>query len=101
MTLIRRYGRQYGPPFVLAVLMVSLEALCDVLQPTLLARVIDHGVVAGDQAAVWTGMLQMLAVALCGALFAFLRAIISTKTSLSWGARVRKDLYRSIMTRSI
>lgn len=99
MTLIRRYGRQYGPPFVLAVSMVAFEALCDVLQPTLLAQLIDQGVVAGDQGAVWTGMFKMLAIALAGALFAFIRAFISTKTSLSWGARVRKDLYRSILSR--
>ena len=99
MTLIRRYGRQYGPPFVLAVSMVAFEALCDVMQPTLLAQVIDQGVVAGDQGAVWTGMFKMLAIALVGALFAFLRAVVSTKPRLSWGARVRKDLYRSILSR--
>lgn len=44
MILVDAYGRKYGRQFLVAVAFVTLEAVCDLLQPTIMSRIIDVGV---------------------------------------------------------
>ena len=82
--------------FAAALAFLSLEAACDLMQPTIMSRVIDRGVVARDLSVVLSLGLGMLAVTALGAFGATMRNVISSRVSQRFGAALRGDLYRRI-----
>jgi ATP-binding cassette subfamily B protein len=88
--------RRYLWPFLAAVACLSVESVCDLLQPTIMARIVDSGVAAGDLAAVIRYGLQMLAVAALGAAGATGRNFIASIVSYRFGARLRADLFHRV-----
>jgi ATP-binding cassette subfamily B multidrug efflux pump len=90
------YLRRYALPFLAAVTCLSVEAVCDLLQPTIMASIIDTGVAARDLGIVVRLGLRMLGVAGIGALGAIGRNIISSLVSYRFAARLRADLFRRI-----
>lgn len=86
--------------FSAAVFCVFLEALCDLMQPTIMADIIDNGVKRGAVDAILHYGSLMLFITLAGALFASARNILSGKVSQSFGADLRLDVFRKIMNLS-
>ncbi len=94
--IARPYLRRYALPFLSAVLFLSVEAVCDLLQPTIMARIIDQGVAAHDIGIVVRLGLSMLGVAGIGTIGAVGRNIIASLVSYRFAARLRADLFRRI-----
>ncbi len=94
------YIRTYLWPFLAALACLSVESLCDLLQPTIMARVVDSGVAARDIGVVLRYGLLMLAVAAVGAGGATGRNIIASIVSYRFGAQLRADLFRRITSYS-
>lgn len=92
----QKYVRKYWVPFSLAVLFLTIEAICDLLQPTIMALVIDNGVAQGDLQYVFKMGGLMLAITLVGAMGAVTRSILATYVSQRFGAELRFDLYEKI-----
>ena len=90
------YIRRYLWPFLAALACLSVESVCDLLQPTIMARIVDSGVAARDIALVIRYGLLMLAVAGIGAAGATGRNIIASIVSYRFGARLRVDLFRRV-----
>lgn len=97
MEIYRRYLKKYGVLFTIAVVCVLLEALCDLMQPTIMASIIDTGVKHRQVPIILHYGLLMLLITLGGALFASTRNILSGKVSQSFGADLRLDVFRKIM----
>ena len=91
-----KYWSKYWKPFSTAVTFLMVEAICDLLQPTIMADIVDVGVVGGDLNYVLARGGLMLGVAAFGAVSAISRNIISSKVSQNFGLDLRSDLYRKI-----
>ena len=78
---------------MLSVLCVTLEALCDLMQPRLMARLIDDGAVHGDMTIVLHTGLWMMGIVALGAVFAVTRNIVSSVVSQNFGTELRDDLF--------
>jgi ATP-binding cassette subfamily B protein len=65
----------------MAVGFVLLETLCDLLQPTIMSRIIDNGIKSGQMAVILRLGLTMLAVTAVGACFAAFRNILASRVS--------------------
>ena len=100
MSYLKPYFRRFGKPFTVALLFLTLEALCDLLQPTLMSRIIDVGVANKDLNYVVRFGGYMLLVTAVGAVGATLRNVISSHVSLNFGTRLRSDLFGKIQTLS-
>ncbi len=94
------YVRRFGKPFGAAILFLMLEALCDLMQPTLMSHIIDFGVAEKDMDTVFRYGGFMLLITGVGALAATLRNIISSHVALNFGTLLRSDLFRRIQTLS-
>jgi ATP-binding cassette, subfamily B, multidrug efflux pump len=94
--IARPYLHRYALPFLAAVVCLSVEAVCDLQQPTIMARIVDEGVGSRDIAVVLRLGLSMLGVAGIGALGAIGRNIIASLVSFRFAARLRDDLFRRI-----
>jgi len=97
MQIYRKYLNKYMALFTVAVACVALEALCDLLQPTIMARIIDDGVRNGNLGSVIHFGLIMLLTTCCGAGFAAARNILASRVSQRMGADLRQDLFSKII----
>jgi ATP-binding cassette subfamily B protein len=97
MSILKNYFKKYRTLFFLAVSCVFLEAMCDLLQPTIMARIIDNGVKNNQVNTVIKFGLLMLAITICGAVFATTRNILASKVSQGFGADLRYDVFAKIM----
>lgn len=97
MLLYLKYIDRYKISAAIAVVCVALEALCDLMAPTLMAKLIDIGIQKNDmQAVVYWGSL-MVGVTVLGAVFAVIRSILSSTVSQRIGADLRYDMFSKIM----
>jgi ATP-binding cassette, subfamily B, multidrug efflux pump len=95
---LNKYIKKYWKPFSAAVICVMLEAICDLMQPTIMAKIVDIGV-AGKQMnyVIKMGSVMLIITAL-GAAAASSRNIISSNVSQKFGAELRSDLFRKVQT---
>lgn len=90
------YIKRYMSLFFIAICFLIIEALCDLIQPTIMANVIDIGVKNKDiNYIIKTGTI-MIGITMTGAIFAVIRNVISTKVSQSFAYDLRNDLFSKI-----
>lgn len=97
MNIYKNYFKKYKFMFISAVSCVFLEAVCDLLQPTIMAHIIDEGVKNNKVGLVLRYGLMMLVITLFGACFAATRNILASKVSQKFGADLRFDVFSKIM----
>jgi len=98
MRIYKKYFPKFIKPFTIAVSCVALEAFCDLLGPTLMARVVNYGILSGDMDSVLRWSFLMLLVVFLGACFAVTRSILAARTSSHLGADLRRDVFSKIMS---
>lgn len=97
MILYGRYFRKYRVPFLTAVFCVACEAICDLLAPTFMSRIINLGIEQGQITKVYYWGALMLTVTFLGACFAVTRNILASRVSQRMGADLRYDLFEKII----
>ena len=97
MKLIFGYIKSCWLLFSLALLFLSMEALCDILQPTVLSYIIDFGIKNGEMDKIIRYGSWMFYISVFGALNAVSRNYLSTIVSYKIGYRIREDMFRKIL----
>lgn len=96
MKFLNKYIKKYWFPFSVAVLFLTFEAICDLLQPTIMSKIIDVGVANRDLDYVFKYGGLMLLITAGGAIAASTRNILSSIVSQNFGSELRSDLFRKI-----
>lgn len=96
MEVLGKYIKRYASSFSGAIAFLAAEAMIDLLQPTLMAYLIDQGVVNKDINIIWKVGMLMFALTAIGAVMAIGRNFISSRVSQQVGADLRSDVYRKI-----
>lgn len=98
---MRKYFTKYRGLILLGVGFLLLESLVDVLQPAIISRLIDQGVIRGDMATIKeTGILLLVLTGL-GVLFALGRTAMAARVSTALSADLRVDLFDKIQQLSL
>lgn len=97
MNIYKRYFKKYSVLFFTATTFVFLESMADLLQPTIMARIIDEGVREKSVETVIRYGVLMLFITMLGAVFATIRNILASKVSQGFGKDLREDLFEKIM----
>ncbi|MGG3469213.1 ABC transporter ATP-binding protein [Neobacillus pocheonensis] len=100
MKFLTKYIKKYWKSFSMAVLFLTFEALSDLMQPTIMAKIIDKGVVEKDLHYVLKMGGLMLVITAVGAIAASSRSIIASIVSQNFGTELRADLFKRIQTLS-
>ncbi|MGM9660877.1 MAG: ABC transporter ATP-binding protein [Faecousia sp.] len=99
-----KYIRRYLPFAVLAGLFMIGEVLMDLIQPGIMRRIVDEGVLGlnnsgvGDLHLIWTLGWQMICLVLFGGLCGSLNNAFVHLSAQNIGNEMRKDCFRKIMT---
>lgn len=100
MKFLSKYTKKYWKSFSIAVLFLTFEALCDLMQPTIMAKIIDNGVADRDIRYVLQMGGVMLAITAFGAVSASTRSIMASIVSQNFGTELRSDLFNKVQTLS-
>lgn len=73
---------------------------CETVQPMLMARIVDEGVMMRDMGVITRVGLTMLGIALAGLAVSLLNVWISSRTSIGFGTELREKLFNKIQTLS-
>ncbi len=92
-----KYFKKYKFPFLAAIFCVASEAICDLLNPTLMSNIINKGIGQGRISEVYYWGALMLTVTVLGACFAVTRNILASRVSQRMGADLRYDLFEKII----
>jgi ATP-binding cassette subfamily B protein len=100
MRFLSKYIKKYWKSFSIAVLFLTFEAISDLMQPTIMAKIIDKGVVNHDiHYILKMGGLMLLITAL-GAVSASTRSVLASIVSQNFGTELRYDLFKKVQTLS-
>ena len=98
------YIRKYLPYAVLAAVFMVGEVSMDLIQPGLMSKIVDDGVLGvhsggvGDLQLIWKLGLQMIGLVLFGGLCGSLNNVFVHLSGQNIGNEMRKDCFRKIMT---
>lgn len=96
MLKIFKYLKPYWKVAVLAPLLMFIEVITDLMQPTLLATIVDKGIAVGDTQLIFQTGLKMFGLALLGFLGGFGCIIASSVASANFGADLRLILFKRV-----
>ncbi|MGM9680723.1 MAG: ABC transporter ATP-binding protein [Eubacteriales bacterium] len=99
-----KYVKRYLPFAVLAALFMFGEVLMDLIQPGVMSRIVDEGVLGignggtSNLRLIWTLGLQMICMVLFGGLCGSLNNVFVHMTGQNIGNEIRKDCFSRIMS---
>lgn len=99
-----KYIRQYLPYAVLAALFMVGEVMMDLIQPSIMSRIVDEGVLGvnnggvGDMNVIITLGVQMILLVLFGGFCGSMNNVFVHMSGQNIGNEMRKDCFRRIMT---
>ena len=101
MKRVFSYFSKYKTGCVLAPLFKLIEALLELFIPIIVAKIIDEGVIGGNQSAVVSGVAVMVALGVLGLGFSIAGQFFSAKTAVSYSADLRESVYKKLMGLSL
>ena len=99
-----KYIKKYLHFAVIAALFMVCEVLMDLLQPEIMSRIVDDGVLGrqtggvGDMRLIWELGIQMIVLVIFGGLCGSLNNMFVHMSAQNIGNEIRKDCFRKIMT---
>lgn len=99
-----KYVRKYLFFAVLAGLFMVGEVMMDLVQPSLMSRIVDDGVLGlnndgtGDLSMIWNLGLKMILLVLFGGFCGSMNNVFVHMSGQNIGNEIRKDCFRKIMT---
>ncbi len=98
-----KYVRKYLHFAVIAAAFMVGEVMMDLLQPEIMSRIVDDGVLGvntggtGDLSLIWSLGLRMIVLVIFGGLCGSLNNVFVHMSGQNIGNEIRKDCFRSIM----
>ena len=99
-----QYIKRYAHFAIIAALFMGGEVLMDLIQPGLMRRIVDDGVLGlnnngvGNMELIWHLGVRMIGMVLIGCCFGSLNNVFVNMVSQNMGNDLRKDTFRKIMT---
>lgn len=101
MLRVLRYLRPYWRSATLAPLLMVLEVSMDLLQPWLMSRIVDQGVLRGDLDTVLHTGLWMIVCTVLGLVGGFGCTVLSSKAGIDAATDLRRDLFDQVQRLSL
>lgn len=99
-----KYIKRYLPFAILAALFMIGEVMMDLIQPGLMSRIVDDGILGistgrtADLDLVWTLGIKMILLVLFGGFCGSMNNVFVHMSGQNIGNEMRKDCFRNIMT---
>lgn len=101
MIRLFRYLKPYRMPIALVLFFIFLQSISELYLPTLMADIVDTGIVNGDTGFIMRVGGYMLLVTAAGAAFSIGGSYLSAKVAAGFGHDVRKRLFAHVESFSL
>lgn len=101
MIKLFRFLKPYRIQVGIVLVFVLFQALSDLYLPTLMADIVDTGIVNGDTNYILRIGAVMLAIAIGGALCAIIASYFSSKIAIGFGRIIRGKIFNNVETFSL
>lgn len=101
MIRLSKYLLPYRWPIVFSLVFVFLESLANLFLPTIMADIVDTGIVNRDLAYIWKMGILMLFVTLLSGAFTLTANYLASKAATGFGRDVRNQLFTHVETFSL
>lgn len=101
MLKLFRYLRPFRVAIVFILILVFLQSLAELFLPTLMAEIVDVGIVNGDIRFIFQMGGLMLAIAALGAGCSILASYLSAKTASGFGKILREEVFTRVESFSL
>ena len=98
---LAKYLKPYWIFAILAPLTMVGEVFIDLLQPKLMAKIVNEGVIGRDTALIITTGITMLGLVAVGGCFGILSAAFASNAAQSFGNDLRNDAFDKVMHLSL
>ncbi len=98
---LAKYLKPYWIFAILAPLTMVGEVFIDLLQPKLMAKIVNEGVIGHDVALIISTGLTMLGLVAIGGMFGILSAAFASNAAQSFGNDLRNDAFDKVMHLSL
>lgn len=95
------YLKPYWVCALIAPLLMVVEVLVDLMQPTLMATIVDDGVALGNMEVILSTGIRMLLLVILGGLAGVAAAGFASVAAQSYGNDLRVDVYQKVMSLSL
>jgi len=96
MKKLLKFLKPYTYAVVLAPLLMLVEVVCDLYQPTLLARIVDQGILKNNFQVIWNTGLIMIGIALIGMVGGIGCTVFASIASQNFGRDLRNELFKKV-----
>lgn len=93
-----RYLVPYKGLIALVIICVGVQAVCEMMLPTLLANMINDGIVYSDKAVIWTNFTYMLALNILILFGTVGSSFLAARISTGLAADMRQDVFYKVQT---
>lgn len=100
MTKVLKYLGKYWYFVILSPLFMILEVSMDLVQPSLMSRIVDEGIVTGDMQLIINLGIQMLIFTFVGCLGGVLSGVFGNMAAQNFSNDLRKDAFAKVMKMS-
>ena len=83
---------------LLSPIFSMVSVFTDLLQPVLLASIIDQGIMNGDVTFILMKGMQMIGIAFIGLASGFFSTVLSSRTGQNFGADIRAAIFKKVQT---
>ncbi len=93
MLKLLRFLRPFRLPVALVLLLTFVQTTASLYLPTLMAQIVDQGVVKGNVPYILDVGLEMLFITVVGALAAVLSSLVGSRVTAGFGQRLRSAIF--------
>lgn len=101
MIKLMPYLKPYKWAVIVAILFVFLQSLANLYLPTLMADIVDTGIVKGDMAYIYKVGIYMLLVTLLAGAFTAVSNYLASKAASGFGRDVRNSMFAHVESFSL
>ncbi len=101
MLKIMKQLKPFAPMVALILLLISIQTLTELYLPTLMADIVDEGVVLGDIGYIIRVGAIMLAIALVGGVAIIMSSYISSKVGVGLASNLREKVFKKVSSYSL
>ncbi|MGL4484908.1 MAG: ABC transporter ATP-binding protein [Anaerovoracaceae bacterium] len=96
MLKLRSYLKPFTVGILIAVVLLLIQAICDLNLPNYMAKMVDIGIVKQDTGYILTSGLIMLGFALVSGMATILVSLLSAKIAAGVSRNLRKDVFSKV-----
>ncbi|KXH83888.1 ABC transporter ATP-binding protein [Sporosarcina sp. HYO08] len=101
MKTVFSYAKSYKWPIIIALFLMFVELTVELIQPLLIAKIIDEGIVTRDAQVVWTWGSVMMGLAFIAFISGVINSFFAAHAALGFAYDLRKALFQQVQAFSM